>query len=86
MFKVYYHMERFSKVLGHKWVGPCSTEHVEPEYLGEAESYNEALDLAYKHLWTIYPYKDMVKTVIRRGELVAYLKEDPMIEQHYAII
>jgi hypothetical protein len=85
IFKVEHHMERFSNQFGHKSIGPCGGGRVIPQSIGEAETYDKALDIVYDHIASIYPYQDMVKVLVRRGELVAYLREDPVVEQHYTI-
>lgn len=85
MFRVEYHMERFSDKLGHSFVTPCCGGQATPRIIGEMETYDKALGLVYRDLECIYPYPDMVKVVMRRGELVAFLKEDPLVEQHYTI-
>lgn len=86
MFIVDYHMEHFSNKLGHKYVGSLADDYVYPEEIGRAETYNDALHIAYDHLYTMFPYKNMVKVEMRHGELVGYLKDDPVIENHYKIV
>ena len=86
MFVINYHMERFSNKLGHRYVGTLADTYVVPEEIGRSETYNDALNIVYDHLYTIYPYRDLVKVEMRRGELVGYLKDDPIVEQHYKIV
>ena len=86
MFVVEYHMERFSNKLGHKYVGSLADDFVQPEEIGRKETYNDALGIAYDHLYTMFPLKDMVEVEMRRGELVGFLKDSPSIENHYKII
>jgi len=86
MFEVEYHMEMFHNELGHKWVGSVCDKHVDSEVIGRGASYNEALDIAYSHLYHLYPYKDLVKVEMRRGELVGFLKNAPVVENHYKIV
>lgn len=86
MFVVEYHMERFSNALGHKYIGSLADDYVHPEEIGRAEIYNDALQIAYNHLYTTFPYKHMVKVEMRRGELVGYLKDSPLVENHYKIV
>jgi len=86
MFVVEYHMERFSNKLGHKYVGALVDDYVYPEEIGRKDTYDDALGIAYDHLYTMFPLKDMVKVEMRRGELVGFLKDSPQIENHYKII